>query len=197
MRAEKPNLNAAYFLDDYLGAFGFQAIGTHVRIHRSVVIPDPTKIKIGSHVRIDAGAVLTAEHIDIGSYVHIGSHTSIVGQSPVIIGHFCGISHGARIFSSTDDLAQGTLTNPVAPQDKVKVYTERVHMESHAIIGANSVVMPGVRFGKGAYLGAMSLAKDDIPDWTIAAGVPAANLKPRNHKHVEKYEKEVMGRVSV
>lgn len=194
MRAEKPNLNAAFYDDTYLQAFQFLALGTNVKIHKSVVIPDPSLIKIGSNVRIDAGAVLTAAHIDIGSYVHIAAQTAIVGQSPVIIGQFCGISHGAKIFSSTDDLEAGTLTNPVAPQDHVKIYSERVHIEDHAIVGTQAVVMPGVHMGKGAYLGALSLAKDDIPEFMIYAGIPAVQIKARS-RDLLKHEKQVSGRV--
>ena len=40
-------------------------------------------------------------------------------------------------------------------------------------VGANATVMPGVTIGEGAVVGAGAVVTQDIPPWTIAAGVPA------------------------
>ena len=40
-------------------------------------------------------------------------------------------------------------------------------------IGVGAVVLPGVRIGKGAQIGAGAVVREDVPDFAVAAGVPA------------------------
>jgi galactoside O-acetyltransferase len=47
-------------------------------------------------------------------------------------------------------------------------------------IGANSVLLPSARLGQGAILGALSLLKEGIDEWTIYAGSPAKKIGLRN-----------------
>lgn len=188
------NLNSAYLSNSDLERMGFQGVGSNVKIHPLCVIPNPDTIRIGSNVRIDAFAVLSAKHIQIGAYTHIASGVTMVGQAAIVIGNFCGISHGARIFSSTDDLGAGVLTNPLVPDGFGAVYSSRVHIESHAIVGASSVVMPGVHIGKGSILGAMSYLKKNIPEFEIWGGVPAKSIKPRS-RELEKLEAALIKRM--
>ena len=48
------------------------------------------------------------------------------------------------------------------------------------IVGAGSVILPGVTIGDGAALGALSLAKSDCPAFKVCAGVPARVVKDRS-----------------
>jgi acetyltransferase-like isoleucine patch superfamily enzyme len=41
-------------------------------------------------------------------------------------------------------------------------------------------LLPGVTLHEGAAIGALSLVKDDAPEWTICGGSPAEVLKPRS-----------------
>ena len=41
------------------------------------------------------------------------------------------------------------------------------------------MVLPGVRIGKGAIIGAGSVVTGDIPPYTIAVGIPARVVKKR------------------
>lgn len=172
-------LNSAYLSNADLERMGIK-FGENVKIHPLAVIPHPETIRIGSNVRIDAFSVLSAKNIDIGSYTHIAAHVTIVGQAPVTVGAFCGLSHGCRIFSSTDDLGANALTNPLVPEGYGAVRSERVHIESHCIVGAVAVVMPGVHMGKGSILGVHSYLKTNMPEFEIWGGVPAKHLKPRS-----------------
>ena len=42
-----------------------------------------------------------------------------------------------------------------------------------AWLGQNVVVCPGVRIGRGAVVGANAVVRDDVPDFSLAVGVPA------------------------
>lgn len=48
-----------------------------------------------------------------------------------------------------------------------------VEIGANVMIGANSTVLPGVRIGDGAVIGAGSLVNRDIPPGVLACGVPA------------------------
>jgi maltose O-acetyltransferase len=48
----------------------------------------------------------------------------------------------------------------------------RVHICKRAYIGAGSVILPGVRIGEGAIVGALSLVNTRIPDHEVWGGVP-------------------------
>ena len=46
-----------------------------------------------------------------------------------------------------------------------------------AHIGIGSIIMPGVTIGKSAVIGAGSVVTKDIPDYTLALGVPAKVIR--------------------
>jgi acetyltransferase-like isoleucine patch superfamily enzyme len=48
-----------------------------------------------------------------------------------------------------------------------------VVLKKNCKIGTHSVIMPGVTVGENAIVGAHSFVKNDVPDNTIAVGVPA------------------------
>ncbi|HOV80557.1 MAG TPA: acyltransferase [Bacillota bacterium] len=48
-----------------------------------------------------------------------------------------------------------------------------VEIGSGVLIGSNTTILPGVRIGDGAVVGACSLVNRDIPPGAVAAGVPA------------------------
>ena len=52
-------------------------------------------------------------------------------------------------------------------------------IEDDAWIGVGTIILDGVRIGNGAVVGAGAVVNDDIPDETIAAGVPARVIKMR------------------
>lgn len=48
-----------------------------------------------------------------------------------------------------------------------------VHIDHKAWVGFGSILLPGVRVGEGAIVGAGSVVTRDVPPWTIVAGNPA------------------------
>jgi acetyltransferase-like isoleucine patch superfamily enzyme len=158
---------------------GFKSVGKNVRIHCMSVIPNPENISIGDHVRIDAFTVLSAKEITIGSFVHIAAHAVMSGPEKVVFGDFSAMSHGAKIFTATDNLWVPGLTNSTVPDELHPLITGPVVIEPHAIVGAGSVVMPGVKMGMASVLGALSLLKQSCLPYSIVAGVPARFIRER------------------
>jgi acetyltransferase-like isoleucine patch superfamily enzyme len=48
-----------------------------------------------------------------------------------------------------------------------------------ADLGVGAIVLPGVRIGVGAQIGAGAVVASDVPDYAVAAGVPARVLRER------------------
>ena len=166
-----------------LEALGVQCGGEDVLVHTSVVIVNPERLSIGNHARIDPYCVLTAGGgIKLGSHVHVSSHCSLVGGSGIDVGDFCGLSHGARIFSVNDNVAGDYMHGPTVPRSARSQTEAAVTIKRHAAVCAGCVVLPGVTIGEGAVLGALSFLREDVPDWQIWAGSPARFIRNRRRE---------------
>jgi hypothetical protein len=54
-----------------------------------------------------------------------------------------------------------------------------VTIDDDCWLGVNTVVMPGVRIGKGCVVGAGSVVSADLPPYSVAVGAPARVVKQR------------------
>lgn len=65
----------------------------------------------------------------------------------------------------------------------------KVEIGAGVLIGSNATVLPGVRIGDGAVVGAGSLVNRDIPPGALAAGVPAIIRRQSSDVGCRKKEK--------
>jgi galactoside O-acetyltransferase len=168
-------------------ALGVAEVGEDVVVDPFVRIIDPARLRIGSHVRIDAFAVLSPGEggIRIGDRVHIAAHAFLAGAAAIELDDFAGLSGRVSIYSSSDDYSGAALTNPTVPADLRAVVTAPVRIGRHAIVGAGSVVLPGVEVGDGCAIGALSLVRRSTPPFTTWAGSPARALGVRSRRLLE------------
>lgn len=157
---------------------GFAHIGKDAQISDKCSFYSPGMIWIGDNVRIDDFCILSGK-ITIGNNVHISSHTSLIGKGGIFIDNYAGVSMRCSILSSNADYSGDYLTNPNLPEELLNTTHAPVILKQHSLIGAGSIVLPGVTMGIGAVCGAMSLVKGDIPSWEIWAGTPAKYIKMR------------------
>ena len=180
-RVKVQSRNAGFLATETLERYHWLELGEKVLIHETSVLVNMHYIKCGNHSRIDAFAVVSAGSlIDIGNNVHIGSHCSLMGHSKIVLQSFSGLSPGVRIFSSTDDYSGETMTNPTAEAAFKNVKTADVLIGRHTIVGAGTIILPGVTIGEGCAIGALSLIKDSLEPWGIYAGVPARRIGERS-----------------
>ena len=154
--------------------------------------------------------VLNSEYVMVGKRVNIKKSSriecfpffhgyrynpQIIFEDGVIVGYNCTFfgTHTLRIGQDTI-LAGGcmvtTENHGIDPESKVPYHAQPltsapVSIGSGCWLGQNVCVLPGVRIGNKCIIGANAVVNKDIPDYSIAAGVPAKVLKTYNFdKHV-------------
>lgn len=177
--------NQAYILE-------FNQVGKDVTIWSGAKIISPEVIEIGNSVLIDDFVLMMGgKKTSIGSFIHIGAFTSIAGGGELIMEDFTTLSHGIRLFTGNDDYLGGSLTNSTVPYPYRLPIRSFVHLKKHAIVGANSVILPGVVIGEGVAIGANSLIKKDCEPWMIYAGSPAKPIRPRPKDRILELEAQL------
>jgi acetyltransferase-like isoleucine patch superfamily enzyme len=122
----------------------------------------------------------------IGAGTRIGTFVEV--QKNAVIGRNCKISSHAFICEGVtlEDavfIGHGVMfTNDFYPRATTtggKLQTEEdwslvpTLVRRGASIGSNATILPGVTIGEGALIGAGAVVTRDVPDYAIAAGVPA------------------------
>jgi acetyltransferase-like isoleucine patch superfamily enzyme len=170
---------------------GFRSVGQDVTVWPMARIVGRGAISIGDSVIVDDFAfVVGGSRTDIGSFIHIASFVSITGGGEFVMEDFSGISSGSRVYTGNEDYLGGCLTNPTVPAPYRVARRSFVRVGRHAIVGANSVILPGVTLGEGCVVGAGSLVNRDCEPWTVYVGSPARPLKARRRDRIEELEQE-------
>jgi galactoside O-acetyltransferase len=177
----------SFYSQDELQGFGFKRLGREVRLSRKASIYNPANIEIGDFSRIDDFCVLSAGEggISIGKHVHIAVFCSLIGNGRIELADYSNISSRVSIYSSNDDYSGEFMTNPTVPIQFTHVSHAPVTVGRHVIIGAGSIVLPGVTLHEGAGVGALSLVKQDCESFGMYAGSPARQVGKRSMKLLE------------
>lgn len=131
-------------------------------------------IEFGTSIIIDDYVLIYAKkRMKIGSYVHIACFTSITGGEEFVMEDFSGISQGCRILTGTEDFKDWGFGNPTIEERYRNVTRTPIRMGKFSLVGANSVILPGVTIGEGAVVGAGSVISKDLDPW----GIYVANRK--------------------
>ncbi|WPP47388.1 acyltransferase [Pseudomonas sp. AN-1] len=174
-----------YYTEDQLLSMGFKSLGKNVKISDKASIYNTEAIEIGDNSRIDDFCVISGK-IKIGSYCHITPMCLIAGGEPgVFLSDFCTLAYGVKVFSQSDDYSGETLTNSLIPKKYKSEKFSSIKLEKHVIIGAGSIIFPGVTLAEGCSVGAMSLVNKSTQPWGIYVGNPARRLKDRKKDLLE------------
>jgi len=175
----------AYLSETQLGEIGFRRLGKNVRISEKASIYNPELIELGDNSRIDDYCVISGRVV-IGKFVHIAPLCLVAGgEKGIFLDDFCGLAYHVLVFSQSDDYTGRALTNPTVP-DKYKLEKkESVFLGRHVIVGAGSIVFPGVNIAEGCSVGAMSLVNQSTEPWGVYVGNPARWIKARKKDMLE------------
>ena len=118
--------------------------------------------------------VLPPLYIDYGKPVKIGKRC-FIQQCCTFFGRG-GITVGNDVFIGPK-VNLITINHDPDPDNRSATYGRPIVIEDKVWIGINSTVLPGVRIGYGAIVGAGSVVTKDVPAMTIVAGNPARIIK--------------------
>jgi acetyltransferase-like isoleucine patch superfamily enzyme len=176
-------------------------VGEGVAFGRSMTIRHPRRITIGSRVLIDDYAVLDAKgennegitisddaiigrstvlsckngNIHVGRNANIAMSCFIQSSGEVFIGDNVLISAYCYLIGGGDHKTDRT-DIPIIAQGQV---VRGIRIEHNCLLGAGVKIQDGVSVGRDSIIGSGSVVTSDIPEFSVAAGVPAKVLKKR------------------
>lgn len=133
----------------------FKKIGKGFTVKKNVHFKFPERIEIGNHVGIEEYTLIDGDGgLVIGDFTRIGSHVDIVTHS---------IHHKDKKI----------------PRKLQGKWTKKVVIGKDVELGVGSRILPGVKIGDGAIIGANSVVIRDVPPYSVVAGIPAKIIKLR------------------
>ena len=179
-----------FLTEQELAGLGIESYGKNVLIGRHVVLYSPDKLVLGDNVRIDDFTVISGK-VKMGSFIHISQFCGIYGgDEGIVMEDFSGLSAKCSVYAVSDDYTGHSMTNPMVPiKYKPTAISKSVHIGKHAIVGCNSVVLPGVDIPEGAAVGSLSLVTHSLEPWSINTGIPARKKSDRCRDILE-FEKD-------
>lgn len=125
-------------------------LGDGCHLHSHIIIHSPKSVVVGNHVNIaEFVHIWGGGGVSIGSRVLIASHCTITSQ-----------------------------THNVDLPTRHKNVIDPVQIGDDAWIGSGSIILPGITIGKNSVIGAGSVVTRNIPDNSLAMGVPAKVCSP-------------------
>ena len=165
-------LNSPFFAADELRAFGFSGVGDNTEISRKCSFYGISG-HIGNNVRVDDFCIFKG-HVEIGSYVHVAAFCSVSGAfATVELKDFCTLSNRVSIFTGSDDYSAETLNNSQVPDEFTTIRKGPVVVGQAVLIGAHSVILPGVTIGDAGSVGAMAVVTKSIEPGEMARATAA------------------------
>lgn len=138
-------------------------LGDRCTIGRSAVIR-PTNVLLdepGEGLRL-------GDNSNIGAFSYVGCSGFIeIGQRVMM---------GPRVNLLAENHAFGQVDVPIKSQGVIR---SEIHIEDDCWLGAGCTVLAGVRIGRGSVVGAGAVVTRDLPEYSVAVGVPARVVHSR------------------
>ena len=122
----------------------------------------------GYHIRNPKGIV-------IEDGVSIGPKVLLDGRCGLYIGKSAVIGYDAIIWSLNHDYNDLHFCGKGAP----------VYIGEYAWICSRSIILPGIKIGKGAVIASGAIVTKDVPPYAIVAGIPAKIIGQRDIKQYD------------
>ena len=109
-------------------------------------------------------------NLKMGNRACLGEKANVYSLGKIKIHEGATVAQEAYLCTGTHDFSDANL----------QLITQEITIFPHAFIGARAMVMPGVKIGKNAVVGAMTVVTKDIPPNHIVAGNPARQIGLRS-----------------
>jgi acetyltransferase-like isoleucine patch superfamily enzyme len=149
---------------------------------------NPDAIKLGENCHIYGSLTVFpfVGKIIFGSNCSLGDNSRIVSANSITIGDRVMIAHNVNIIDNNShpidykERHEDFLSAYTIGMQKFDLNEKPIIIEDDVWIGFNSVILKGVKIGRGAIIGAGSLVTKDIEAWTINAGNPLRCIRKIN-----------------
>lgn len=174
--------------------------GKNILLGSGITLRHPHKIRLGNNVVIDDGCLLDAKgsdnmgitirdnalisrytilsckngDIELDEYANIGVFCNISSNSKLKIGKKVLVGPHCSLFAT-----EHKSENPDVPIADQGWKSRGICIEDNVWIGAGVVVLDGVTIGKDSIIGAGAVVSEDIPEFSVAVGIPAKVVKRR------------------
>ena len=129
-------------------------------------------------VRIGRGSIIhwqtrffQPSGIEIGEYCNIGNGAFLDGRRGLKIGNCVATGSEVMIYTLQHDIDSPTFEVAGGP----------VEIGDYVYIGPRAIILPNVRIGRGAVVGAGAVVTQDVPEYAVVGGVPARFIRERAH----------------
>jgi acetyltransferase-like isoleucine patch superfamily enzyme len=180
-------------------------VGRNVVFGVNVTLRHPHKIRLADNVVIDDYCCLDAKGTDnqgitIGQGVFVGRNTILSCKNgDIVLDEEANIGFNVEVFSAAQvrigrkvlvaaytylvggDHLYDRVDIPVLEQGRT---ARGIEVGENVWLGAHVVVADGVKIGRDAVIGAGAVVTNDIPEFHVAAGVPARVLRDRRMERV-------------
>ena len=161
----------------YLKGFEAITLGRKCKIHAdaSIDASHSPGVVLGDQVTLNRYAYVQGGEggVRLGHRVEINNFSIVNGTGGVNIGDDTLIGPGVRIISYQHRFLAGqTIRSQPAECKAINIGTD-------CWIGANAVILAGVTIGHGTVVAAGAVVTCDLPDYVVAAGIPAVVKKSR------------------
>lgn len=143
-------------------------------------------IEIGDNCYFDRGVQISAwsdyegqkfmPEIHVGDNCGIGANSHITAINCIKIGNNVRLGKNIIITDNAHGASDRKLLD-INPHDRPLFSKGPVIIEDNVWIGEKASIMPGVRIGRGAIIGANSVVTRDVAPYSIVAGIPAKLIK--------------------
>jgi len=109
--------------------------------------------------------------LSIGQGTFVG-RIDIQLHAPIAIGSHACINDDVRLISATHDVGDphwGRVARPI-------------YIGDYAWVATGAVILPGVRIGRGAVVGASAVVAKDVPDYAVVVGNPGIVRESRRSR---------------
>lgn len=152
----------------------FREIGQNVTIEKGTLVFHPERIKLRNNIYIGHCSILKGYYkniMEIGEGTWIGQCSFLHSAGGIKIGKAVGIGPYVKILTSShkeENYDIPVLHNPLEFKEVI--------IEDGVDIGIGSIILPGIKIGERAIIGAGSVVTHNIEPYTIVAGSPAKLL---------------------
>lgn len=144
-----------------------------VRLRRAK-LRGPARFSHGKSISFARGADIRSPHyFELGDRVSIGKNFTC--EVDARVGSSVLISSNVSLIGNDHPFADPSITVYDAPRLDNFV----VEIGNDVLIGFGTIIVGSVSVGDGCIVGAGSVVVQDLPQYTVCAGVPAKPLRPR------------------